>query len=169
MVYGYYFGIGKVQVVMVYINVGLVNVVCGVINLVNSNILVLIFGGCMLISEYFYFGCCNMLIGYGQEMCDQVVLICEFVKWDFELWLVDQIGEYVDWVWVIVSFLLKGLVYLSLLCELLCEIFVVDEVVLQVGFLQQLVCYVLVWEDIVCVVEVIVCVRYLVIFVQCGV
>ncbi len=45
MAHGYYLGTGKVQAVMVHTNVGLANAACGVINLANSNIPVLIFGG----------------------------------------------------------------------------------------------------------------------------
>lgn len=42
MAHGYYLGTGKVQAVMVHTNVGLANAACGVINLANSNIPVLI-------------------------------------------------------------------------------------------------------------------------------
>ncbi|MSE29774.1 acetolactate synthase, partial [Escherichia coli] len=45
MAHGYYLGSGKVQAVMVHTNVGLANAACGVINLANSNIPLLIFGG----------------------------------------------------------------------------------------------------------------------------
>ena len=57
-----------VQAVMVHTNVGLANAACGVINLANSNIPVLIFGGRTPISEHSHFGCRNTPIGYGQEM-----------------------------------------------------------------------------------------------------
>lgn len=93
MAHGYYLGTGKVQAVMVHTNVGLANAACGVINLANSNIPVLIFGGRTPISEHSHFGCRNTPIGYGQEMRDQAALIRESVKWDFELRLADQIGE----------------------------------------------------------------------------
>lgn len=42
MAHGYYLGTCKVQAVMVHTNVGLANAACGVINLANSNIPVLI-------------------------------------------------------------------------------------------------------------------------------
>lgn len=42
MAHGYYLGTGKMQAVMVHTNVGLANAACGVINLANSNIPVLI-------------------------------------------------------------------------------------------------------------------------------
>ncbi len=82
MAHGYYLGTGKVQAVMVHTNVGLANAACGVINLANSNIPVLIFGGRTPISEHSHFGCRNTPIGYGQEMRDQAALIRESVKWD---------------------------------------------------------------------------------------
>ena len=47
---------------------GLANAACGVINLANSNIPVLIFGGRTPISEHSHFGCRNTPIGYGQEI-----------------------------------------------------------------------------------------------------
>ncbi len=65
MAHGYYLGTGKVQAVMVHTNVGLANAACGVINLANSNIPVLIFGGRTPISEHSHFGCRNTPIGYG--------------------------------------------------------------------------------------------------------
>ncbi len=121
---------------MVHTNVGLANAACGVINLANSNIPVLIFGGRTPISEHSHFGCRNTPIGYGQEMRDQAALIRESVKWDFELRLADQIGEHVDRAWAIASSLPKGL-YLSLPREPLCETFAVDEAALQAGPSQQ--------------------------------
>ncbi len=66
MAHGYYLGTGKVQAVMVHTNVGLANAACGVINLANSNIPVLIFGGRTPISEHSHFGCRNTPIGYGR-------------------------------------------------------------------------------------------------------
>lgn len=45
MVYGYFLVIGKMVVVMVYINVGLVNCVIGVINVVVEYIFMLLFFG----------------------------------------------------------------------------------------------------------------------------
>ncbi|EMB11478.1 acetolactate synthase catalytic subunit, partial [Klebsiella pneumoniae hvKP1] len=137
MAHGYYLGTGKVQAVMVHTNVGLANAACGVINLANSNIPVLIFGGRTPISEHSHFGCRNTPIGYGQEMRDQAALIRESVKWDFELRLADQIGEHVDRAWAIASSLPKGPVYLSLPREPLCETFAVDETALQAGPSQQ--------------------------------
>ncbi|MBX4288744.1 hypothetical protein K4G89_21310, partial [Mycobacterium tuberculosis] len=114
-------------------NVGLANAACGVINLANSNIPVLIFGGRTPLSEHSHFGCRNTPIGYGQEMRDQAALIRESVKWDFELRLADQIGEHVDRAGAIASSLPKGPVYLSLPREPLCETFAVDEAALQAG------------------------------------
>lgn len=67
MAHGYYLGTGKVQAVMVHTNVGLANAACGVINLANSNIPVLIFGGRTPISEHSHFGCRNTPIGYGRD------------------------------------------------------------------------------------------------------
>ena len=168
MAHGYYLGTGKVQAVMVHTNVGLANAACGVINLANSNIPVLIFGGRTPISEHSHFGCRNTPIGYGQEMRDQAALIRESVKWDFELRLADQIGEHVDRAWAIASSLPKGPVYLSLPREPLCEPFAVDEAALQAGPSQQPVRYAPVREDIARAAEAIACARHPVIFAQRG-
>ncbi|HFD6993606.1 TPA: thiamine pyrophosphate-requiring protein, partial [Klebsiella pneumoniae] len=168
MAHGYYLGTGKVQAVMVHTNVGLANAACGVINLANSNIPVLIFGGRTPISEHSHFGCRNTPIGYGQEMRDQAALIRESVKWDFELRLADQIGEHVDRAWAIASSLPKGPVYLSLPREPLCETFAVDEAALQAGPSQQPVRYAPVREDIARAAEAIACARHPVIFAQRG-
>lgn len=168
MAHGYYLGTGKVQAVMVHTNVGLANAACGVINLANSNIPVLIFGGRTPISEHSHFGCRNTPIGYGQEMRDQAALIRESVKWDFELRLADQIGEHVDRAWAIASSLPKGPVYLSLPREPLCETFAIDEAALQAGPSQQPVRYAPVREDIARAAEAIACARHPVIFAQRG-
>ena len=93
MGHGYYLATGKVQAVMVHTNVGLANAACGIINLANSNIPVIIFGGRTPISEHSHFGCRNTPIGYGQEMRDQAALVRESVKWDFELRYADQAGN----------------------------------------------------------------------------
>ena len=45
MAHGYYLATGKVQAVMVHTNVGLANAACGIINLANSNIPVIILAG----------------------------------------------------------------------------------------------------------------------------
>lgn len=141
MAHGYYLTTGKIQAVMVHTNVGLANATCGIINLANNNIPVLIFGGRTPISEHSHFGCRNTPIGYGQEMRDQAALVRESVKWDFELRLADQIGEHVDRAWAIANSLPKGPVYLSLPREPLCETFSIDSSVIDAKPTQQPVSY----------------------------
>ncbi|QLU07010.1 thiamine pyrophosphate-requiring protein [Klebsiella oxytoca] len=137
MAHGYYLATGKVQAVMVHTNVGLANAACGIINLANSNIPVIIFGGRTPISEHSHFGCRNTPIGYGQEMRDQAALVRESVKWDFELRYADQAGEHVDRAWAIANSLPKGPVYLSLPREPLCETFATDSAALNCRPSQQ--------------------------------
>lgn len=141
MAHGYYLATGKVQAVMVHTNVGLANAACGIINLANNNIPVLIFGGRTPISEHSHFGCRNTPIGYGQEMRDQAALVRESVKWDFELRFADQAGEHVDRAWAIANSLPKGPVYLSLPREPLCDTFDTDDSVLNRRAVQQPVSY----------------------------
>ncbi len=168
MAHGYYLGSGKVQAVMVHTNVGLANAACGVINLANSNIPVLIFGGRTPISEHSHFGCRNTPIGYGQEMRDQAALIRESVKWDFELRIADQIGEHVDRAWAIARSLPKGPVYLSLPREPLCETFTIDEQALHASPTQQPVRYAPTRADIASAADAIANARQPVIFAQRG-
>lgn len=137
MAHGYYLATGKVQAVMVHTNVGLANAACGIINLANSNIPVIIFGGRTPISEHSHFGCRNTPIGYGQEMRDQAAMVRESVKWDFELRYADQAGEHVDRAWAIANSLPKGPVYLSLPREPLCETFATDSAALSCRPSQQ--------------------------------
>jgi len=141
MAHGYYLASGNVQAVMVHTNVGLANAACAIINLANSHIPVLIFGGRTPISEHTHFGCRNTPIGYGQEMRDQAALVRESVKWDFELRLADQAGELVDRAWAIASSLPKGPVYLSLPREPLCDTFSTTPSALLQSPSQQPVAY----------------------------
>lgn len=168
MAHGYYLASGKVQAVMVHTNVGLANAACGVINLANSNIPVLIFGGRTPITEHSHFGCRNTPIGYGQEMRDQAALVRESVKWDFELRLADQAGELVDRAWAIATSLPKGPVYLSLPREPLCDTFNTSLTALRARPTQQPVSYAPAPESLCAAATIIANARHPVLFAQRG-
>lgn len=51
MVYGYYFVIGKMVVVVVYVNVGFVNVVMGFLNVYVDDVLIFMIFGCNFLIE----------------------------------------------------------------------------------------------------------------------
>lgn len=86
MAQGYYLKTGRVQAVMVHVNVGTANAICGLINGWRGNIPVLFTAGRTPYSEEGgQMGMRSGEIHWPQEMRDQRAMVREFVKWDYEL------------------------------------------------------------------------------------
>ncbi len=86
MAVGYYLKSGRPQAVMVHVNVGTANAVCGVMNASRSNIPVLFTAGRTPFTENGgLIGQRSGEIHWPQEMRDQGALLREFVKWDYQL------------------------------------------------------------------------------------
>jgi acetolactate synthase-1/2/3 large subunit len=86
MAMGYYLKSGKPQVVMVHVNVGTANAVCGVMNAWRGNIPVLFSAGRTPFSENSGLpGQRSGEIHWPQELRDQGAILREFVKWDYQL------------------------------------------------------------------------------------
>ena len=87
MAQGYYLKTGRPQAVMVHVNVGTANAICGLINGWRGNIPVLFTSGRTPYSEEG--GLIRRPrsgeIHWPQEMRDQRAMVREFVKWDYEL------------------------------------------------------------------------------------
>jgi acetolactate synthase-1/2/3 large subunit len=86
MAQGYYLQTGRPQAVMVHVNVGTANAMCGLINGWRGNIPVLFTSGRTPYSEEGgLMGMRSGEIHWPQEMRDQRAMVREFVKWDYEL------------------------------------------------------------------------------------
>jgi len=86
MAQGYFLKTGRLQAVMVHVNVGTANAICGLINGWRGNIPVLFTAGRTPYSEEgALMGMRSGEIHWPQEMRDQRAMVREFVKWDYEL------------------------------------------------------------------------------------
>lgn len=86
MALGYYLVTGKPQLVMVHVNVGTANAICGVMNAWRGNVPILFSAGRTPYSEEGgLLGERSGEIHWPQEMRDQGSMLREFVKWDYEL------------------------------------------------------------------------------------
>jgi len=86
MAVGHYLKSGRPQAVMVHVNVGTANALCGLINAARANIPVLFTAGRTPYSEDGGLpGARTGEIHWPQEMRDQRAMLREFVKWDYEL------------------------------------------------------------------------------------
>ena len=86
MAQGYYVKTGRPQAVMVHVNVGTANAMCGLINGWRGNIPMLFTAGRTPYSEEgALMGMRSGEIHWPQEMRDQRAMVREFVKWDYEL------------------------------------------------------------------------------------
>ena len=86
MAQGYYLATGRPQAVMVHVNVGTANAMCGLINSWRGNIPMLFTSGRTPYAEEGGLpGERSGEIHWPQEMRDQRAMTREFVKWDYEL------------------------------------------------------------------------------------
>jgi acetolactate synthase-1/2/3 large subunit len=86
MAMGYYLKSGKPQLVMVHVNVGTANALCGVMNAWRSHIPVLFSAGRTPFSESGGLaGSRSGEIHWPQELRDQGAILRECVKWDYQL------------------------------------------------------------------------------------
>ncbi len=86
MAIGYYLKTGKPQLVMVHVNVGTANAICGLMNAWRGNTPVLFSAGRTPYSETGGgLGQRSGEIHWPQEMRDQGAMLREFTKWDYEL------------------------------------------------------------------------------------
>lgn len=96
MAHGYYLATGKPQAVMVHVNVGTANGICGVMNAARENVPILFTSGRTPLTEQGVRGGRSIFIHWGQEMFDQAGTVREMVKWDYELRNADQLETVVD-------------------------------------------------------------------------
>ena len=119
MAHGYGVVSRRIPAVMVHVSVGTANTICAAMNASRENVPILLSAGRSPITETGMHGSRDGYIHWAQEMYDQAGLVREFVKWDYELRLPEQVGTVVDRALSIADSEPKGPVYLSLPREVL--------------------------------------------------
>ncbi len=120
MALGYYLKTGKPQLVMVHVNVGTANAVCGVMNAWRGNVPILMSAGRTPFSEEGGLpGKRSGEIHWPQEMRDQGAMLREFVKWDYQLPNGEVLENAIDRALNISMSEPKGPIYLTLPREVL--------------------------------------------------
>ena len=121
MAHGYYRISGKPAVVMVHVNVGTANSLCGLINAARDNIPTILAAGRTPLTETGHIASRDGHIHWGQEVFDQGGMVREFVKWDYELRHGQSVGSVVDRAIDIAMSEPRGPVYLTLPREVLAD------------------------------------------------
>ncbi len=121
MAHGYYRTCGKPAAVMVHVNVGTANAMCGLMNAQRDNIPVFLAAGRTPLTETGSVASRNRSIHWGQEMFDQGAMVRELVKWDYELRSRQPVDTIVDRALDIAMTEPRGPIYLTLPRETLGE------------------------------------------------
>ena len=120
MAMGNYVVSGKPQAVMVHVNVGTANSLCGLINSFRANLPMLFSAGRTPYAEGGdRLGRRTGEIHWPQEMRDQAAMVREVVKWDYELRVGENVETAVDRALAIATSEPRGPVYLTLPREVL--------------------------------------------------
>ncbi len=120
MALGYYLITGRPQLVMVHVNVGTANAICGVMNAWRGNVPILFTAGRTPYSEEGgLLGQRSGEIHWPQEMRDQGSMLREFVKWDYELPNTQVLEPAIDRAINLAMSEPKGPIYLTLPREVL--------------------------------------------------
>ncbi len=121
MAHGYFLATGKPQAVMVHVNVGTANAICGITNAARENVPIIFTSGRTPLTEAGAPGARSIYIHWGQEMFDQAGMLREMVKWDYELRNARQLETIVDRAVNVAMNQPRGPVYLTLPREVLAE------------------------------------------------
>ncbi len=121
MAHGYAMVSGRSQAVMLHVNVGTANGLCGIMNASRAETPMLVMAGCSPITENRdpADGARDRFIHWAQDMFDQGGMVREFVKWDYELRAADELEATVDRALTLAETAPKGPVYLTLPREVL--------------------------------------------------
>ena len=114
MAHGYYLATAKPQAVMVHVNVGTANGICGIMNAARENVPILFTSGRTPLYEDGAAGARSIFIHWGQEMFDQAGTVREMVKWDYELRSGRQLETVVDRAINVAMSEPRGPIYLTL-------------------------------------------------------
>ncbi len=121
MAHGYYMATGRPQAVMLHVNVGTANGVCGILNAMSDHVPIFFSAGRTPLTESGMAGSRNGLIHWAQEMYDQAGMVRETVKWDYELRNSVQLEAVIDRGLQVAMSEPRGPIYLSLPREVLSE------------------------------------------------
>ena len=121
MAQGYSKVSGEPSCVMVHVNVGTANTICGLMNAARDNVPVLLAAGRTPVTEYGMHGSRDVPIHWAQENFDQAGIVREHVKWDYELRSGQPVNTLVHRALDIAMSVPKGPVYMSLPREVLAE------------------------------------------------
>lgn len=120
MAMGYFLKTGRPQLVMVHVNVGTANAICGIMNAWRGNLPVIFTAGRTPFTETGpMLGRRSGEIHWPQEMRDQGAMLREFVKWDYQLPNGYVLETAIDRALNIATAEPKGPVYLTLPREVL--------------------------------------------------
>ncbi|MEY8826949.1 thiamine pyrophosphate-requiring protein [Sedimentitalea sp. XS_ASV28] len=114
MAHGVYLATGRMQAVMVHVNVGTANTINAVLGASREQVPMLLMAGRSPFSEKGHLGTRTRYIHWAQEMFDQAGMIRETVKWDYELHLADQVRDVVNRALEVAASSPRGPVYLTL-------------------------------------------------------
>ncbi|HYB10036.1 MAG TPA: thiamine pyrophosphate-requiring protein [Alphaproteobacteria bacterium] len=114
MAHGHTMVSGRPQTVMLHVNVGTANAICGLLNAARERIPMMVATGRTPFTDAGHEGSRSLYIHWGQEMFDQAAMLREIVKWDYELKLPDQVGQAVERAFALAESEPKGPVYLTL-------------------------------------------------------
>ncbi len=121
MAHGYYMATGRPQAVMLHVNVGTANGICGILNAMSDHVPIFFSAGRTPLTESGMTGSRNGIIHWAQEMYDQAGMVREAVKWDYELRNGLQLEAVVDRALQVAMSEPRGPIYLSLPREVLAE------------------------------------------------
>jgi acetolactate synthase-1/2/3 large subunit len=121
MAHGHTLVSGRPQAVMVHVNVGSANALCGALNAARDQVPMLLAAGRTPLTESGLAGSRSRHIHWAQEMFDQAGMLREAVKWDYELRRPEQVEAVVDRALDIATSDPKGVAYLTLPREVLAE------------------------------------------------
>lgn len=119
MAQGYAKTCDRPAAVMVHVNVGTANTLCGVMNTARDNVPILLAAGRTPLTEEGHLGSRNVAIHWAQENFDQAAILREHVKWDYELRAGQPVATLVARALDIAMSEPKGPVYLTLPREVL--------------------------------------------------
>ena len=114
MAHGVYMVSGRMQAVMLHVNVGSANAINALLDAGRDDTPVLLMAGRSPYSEHGHEGTRTRYIHWAQEMFDQAGMLREAVKWDYELHLPDQAAEAVARAAQVALSVPRGPVYLTL-------------------------------------------------------
>ena len=114
MAHGAYLMSGRMQAVMVHVNVGTANTINNLINLSRDRVPLLLAAGRTPFTERNLFGSRSWPNHWAQEMFDQAGMVRELVKWDYELRTPVQVGDAVCRACEVAMTTPRGPVYLVL-------------------------------------------------------